>query len=355
MTLTENLALLAHIRQFQNGWNGYDAESFPPELLDFVVDLIRDLPVQPNISPTPQASIQLEYTNSDKDYLEFEIFADKTIKLFYMPYNGKILLNEKIDKNTLKKQVEGFFGNQKRCSKVKENLEKKIQKIFRKYNYQPIAICGEWDCFPKEFMCFRNTFRLAGRCVYLSNSDILATNFVPDDDQENREESEEKCEAHDKLHALLHKFDDGNYAEKETLMKEIVSAYYSALSQELKYGLVRLPYTSQHLSSDTKVKSRHGDYMINYSPSVLELERVNGENVLEKMSERFARAYVDNIPCLLMKVYFDRSVEEGEVAKIGEMMTEVVKEINKFQKKEYMKEKDNEEYQHRDDWDPASF
>ena len=76
-----NFEKLDSFAQLPENWNGYDAEKIPSELINKVRSVIYDLPVQPMIFPTGRKSIQLEYEKPDGDYLEFEIFEDRTVML----------------------------------------------------------------------------------------------------------------------------------------------------------------------------------------------------------------------------------------------------------------------------------
>ena len=79
---------LAEIRALPDNWNGNGAPRFSPRLLDRICGIVETLPRQPDIFPTANDSIQLEYENSRGDYLEFEIFEDGRIKEFLCEAQG---------------------------------------------------------------------------------------------------------------------------------------------------------------------------------------------------------------------------------------------------------------------------
>lgn len=79
--MIKNLKKLDSFTELEENWNGYDAEKISPELINKVRKVIYDLPVQPMVFPTGRKSIQLEYEKPDGEYLEFEIFEDRTVML----------------------------------------------------------------------------------------------------------------------------------------------------------------------------------------------------------------------------------------------------------------------------------
>ena len=74
--LKENLDKLNTIADFKDDWNGYRAIHFSSELINKAKNIILNLDEQPDLFPTAQPSIQLEYERND-NYLEINIFEDK--------------------------------------------------------------------------------------------------------------------------------------------------------------------------------------------------------------------------------------------------------------------------------------
>ena len=75
--LKENLDRLNKIADFKDNWNGYGAIHFSSELIDKAKNILLNLHEQPDLFPTAQPSIQLEYERNDESYLEINIFEDK--------------------------------------------------------------------------------------------------------------------------------------------------------------------------------------------------------------------------------------------------------------------------------------
>ena len=75
--LKENLDRLNAIADFKDNWNGYGAIPFSSELIHSAKNILLNLNKQPDLFPTAQPSIQLEYECNDESYLEINIFEDK--------------------------------------------------------------------------------------------------------------------------------------------------------------------------------------------------------------------------------------------------------------------------------------
>lgn len=72
----------SEIGQLQDNWNGNGAKAFSQGLIKYAQALALSLSTQPNIYPTACNSIQFEYEKENGEYLEFEIFENKKIKMF---------------------------------------------------------------------------------------------------------------------------------------------------------------------------------------------------------------------------------------------------------------------------------
>ena len=88
-TLQENLNRLDTLAALEDNWDGDGAQQFSKELIDYCKDIIKPLDHQPLINPTGRGSIQMEYEIGD-NYLEFEIYEDKTIKMLYIHDNVEV-------------------------------------------------------------------------------------------------------------------------------------------------------------------------------------------------------------------------------------------------------------------------
>ena len=85
--LKENLELLYSFKLLEKGWNGYDADPIDIQVIERAIAIVSKLEKQPEIFPTANDSVQLEYS-TEKGYLEFEIFRDH-INSFKKTNEGK--------------------------------------------------------------------------------------------------------------------------------------------------------------------------------------------------------------------------------------------------------------------------
>lgn len=79
--LYNNLKKLKEISDLKDNWNDNNAKKFSSELIFVVKNILENIVEQPEIFPTANNSIQMEYELIDNSYLEFEIFEDKIICL----------------------------------------------------------------------------------------------------------------------------------------------------------------------------------------------------------------------------------------------------------------------------------
>ena len=75
--LNNNLDRLRDISEFGEDWNGYGAVPIPRIVIEEVRNIILNLEEQPEIFPTADKSIQLEYELPDKSYLEIEVSENR--------------------------------------------------------------------------------------------------------------------------------------------------------------------------------------------------------------------------------------------------------------------------------------
>lgn len=97
--LYNNLKKLKGISDLKDNWNDNNAKKFSPELISIVKNILENIVEQPEIFPTANNSIQMEYELIDNSYLEFEIFEDKIICLEvsqrnYSKYKEQIIPND---------------------------------------------------------------------------------------------------------------------------------------------------------------------------------------------------------------------------------------------------------------------
>ncbi|MBO4608782.1 MAG: hypothetical protein J5696_02820 [Lachnospiraceae bacterium] len=86
---SDNLKKLEIIRGLKPNWNGNGAKTIPGKLIDKVSNVIKNLSIQPEVFPTAQGKIQLEFDNSRKDHIEISIDESDFAELFCSTYDGK--------------------------------------------------------------------------------------------------------------------------------------------------------------------------------------------------------------------------------------------------------------------------
>lgn len=109
----KSIKRLRDIESLDFDWNGYGARPFSGSLIDKCERIVEGLSVQPLIYPTGRSSIQFQYELSDRSYLEFEIFENKTMCL-QVPqriYSEAIELElTDSEDNQIKEIVDNFYG-----------------------------------------------------------------------------------------------------------------------------------------------------------------------------------------------------------------------------------------------------
>ena len=109
----KSIKRLRDIESLGFDWNGYGAKPFSGALIDKCERIVAELFVQPLIYPTGRSSIQFQYELSDRSYLEFEIFENKTMCL-QVPkriYSDVIELElTDSEDNQIKEIVDNFYG-----------------------------------------------------------------------------------------------------------------------------------------------------------------------------------------------------------------------------------------------------
>lgn len=79
----KSLEILESFRKLEKDWNGYNANPIPNESIDNAIDFLNYLKennedlIYPEIFPTGQDSVQLEWHGKNSEYLEIEFFPNK--------------------------------------------------------------------------------------------------------------------------------------------------------------------------------------------------------------------------------------------------------------------------------------
>ena len=107
--IDKSLNLLSEIASLPNNWNLNGAPAFSEQLISLCRDIVHRLSHQPDIFPTANDSVQMEWENSNEDYLEIEIFENGTIEAAMRKNDGSWIEN-KLDVSTIGEYVERFLA-----------------------------------------------------------------------------------------------------------------------------------------------------------------------------------------------------------------------------------------------------
>ena len=80
--LKKNLLKLDEIKSLKRNWNGNQAKPIHKSLVNKTRALIINLDKQPQIFPTADNSIQIEYDGADKSYLELQVTKHNQLSYF---------------------------------------------------------------------------------------------------------------------------------------------------------------------------------------------------------------------------------------------------------------------------------
>lgn len=107
----ENLAILDSFITLQDNWDGCNAVAPEEQIIKLVKDFILQLKWQPEIFPTPDGGIQLEYTVGANQHLNIEILSEQTVNIFEM-FADRTYSEETIhyDVKDIKRRIDRFYG-----------------------------------------------------------------------------------------------------------------------------------------------------------------------------------------------------------------------------------------------------
>lgn len=94
-----------------DNWNEHGAKSFNKSHIKLYNTLLNLLPYQPEIFPTANGSIQLEYDGQNESYLEFEVFPEY-VTSYLVDKSGNesgSLIDLSSAENTVLSMVSEFF------------------------------------------------------------------------------------------------------------------------------------------------------------------------------------------------------------------------------------------------------
>jgi len=106
----KNLEKIEKIKILPKNWNGNGAENFSKNLISIIRNLVLDLKIQPELFPTADDSIQIEYEKENGDYLE--ILVSENNKFDFFQIKNKIETTGKIDSSSEKinEMIGEFYG-----------------------------------------------------------------------------------------------------------------------------------------------------------------------------------------------------------------------------------------------------
>lgn len=105
----KNCLKLYYISRLKPNWNENDAESFSIKHILKVFSILNKLNYQPEVFPTANDSIQLEFYNSKGDYLEYEIFKNGKINKFINYANDRFESKEILKSEISNENIYNFL------------------------------------------------------------------------------------------------------------------------------------------------------------------------------------------------------------------------------------------------------
>ena len=107
---TSNLKKLDVISNLNDNWDGYGAKPLQKKLIALTADLIRKLYIQPEIFPTADGTIQLEFEKDNGDYLEFQFSGKGLCDVFRLRGDNEEYFKSHDDSSSINHLVEEFYG-----------------------------------------------------------------------------------------------------------------------------------------------------------------------------------------------------------------------------------------------------
>ncbi len=87
--LKKNMLKLDEIKSLKRNWNGNHAKHISGKIIKKAKSLIINLDKQPQIFPTANDSIQMEYDGNNSTYLELQITKEHELAYFKVDKQGK--------------------------------------------------------------------------------------------------------------------------------------------------------------------------------------------------------------------------------------------------------------------------
>lgn len=87
--LKKNILKLDEIKSLKKNWNGNKAKPIPGKIVNKTKALIINLDKQPQIFPTADDSIQIEYDGENNSYLELQVTKGNELSYYKVDKSGK--------------------------------------------------------------------------------------------------------------------------------------------------------------------------------------------------------------------------------------------------------------------------
>lgn len=109
--LKQNMKILMEFSQLSDNWDEYGAKAPSIQIITKVMEILPKLSKQPDIFPTPEGNIQLEYSIGRNKHLNIELLPDATMIIFEMFEDRTATKNSSIfEISALNKRIEDFYG-----------------------------------------------------------------------------------------------------------------------------------------------------------------------------------------------------------------------------------------------------
>ena len=109
--LKRNLAKLEEIKSLKRNWNGNKAKPISKKLVNKTKTLLINLDKQPQVFPTANDSIQIEYDGLKNSYLELQVTKNNELTYFKVDKEGKEITGSiPCSSFALNALVEEFYG-----------------------------------------------------------------------------------------------------------------------------------------------------------------------------------------------------------------------------------------------------
>lgn len=106
----ENTRILNSFYKLTDNWDGFYSLAPPEELIDKTRMIIEKLSIQPDIFPTPNGGIQLEYVNNNL-HLNIELLSVNEMNIFETISDSEYIeMNCAIEFNMINRRVKEFYG-----------------------------------------------------------------------------------------------------------------------------------------------------------------------------------------------------------------------------------------------------